>query len=137
MNQEIRTITGRLGKNPVLYHRETSKGRFPVAKFSLAVDTFKSGQKETVWVQCSAWEKRADLCMKNLRKGAAVQLHGFLTKEGFQGKNGYVEYWHFNVIFVSFLEKKATVGAPQGAVEFTQADPFGQMVLPGVTKDPF
>lgn len=106
-NQSVTSITGRLGKSPVLYHRDTKKGRFPVAKFSLAVETFSNGKAETMWFQCSAWDKRADTIMRNLRKGDPVQLHGFASVEKFTGKDGNeVVYPHFNVIYTTFLKPR-------------------------------
>jgi len=126
MSKQIQTITGRLGKQPVLYHRNTPKGRCPVAKFSLAVVSFINGKNETVWFQCDAWDGRADLVMKNLRKGDAAQLHGFASTEKFQGKNGPVEYAHFNAVYVTLLGK-AKVNMTQPAA----AEPV-QGALPGL-----
>jgi single-stranded DNA-binding protein len=133
-NQQIQSITGRLGKNPVLYHRDTPKGRVPVAKFSLACEVFKNGKSETVWFQVSAWDKRADLCVKNLRKGDGVQLHGFASVEQFTGKQGQVTYNHFNVMFVTFLGKAK---ANSGVAQPVTAQAATQPVLPGLGVNPF
>lgn len=106
-NRTVQTITGRLGKAPVLYNRQTAKGKFPVAKFSLACETFSDGKVGTVWFQCSAWEKRADTVMRNLQKGDPVQLHGFVSTETFTGKDGQLHsYTHINVIYITFLKPK-------------------------------
>lgn len=132
MKKQIQSITGRLGKNPVLYMRDTTKGRVPVAKFSLACETFKNGKNETIWFQVSAWEKRGPLCAKNLRKGDAVQLHGFASRESFTGKEGVVEYNHFNAIFITFLGKaKANITTTQPTPQTTPVQPV-QAGLPGV-----
>jgi single-stranded DNA-binding protein len=125
-NQPVQTITGRLGKSPVLYNRDTKKGRFPVAKFSLACETFSNGKVGTVWFQCSAWEKRADTVMRNLRKGDPVQLHGFASTETFTGKDGQEHsYPHMNVIYITFLKPKNNVQAAQNESQTPNADEVG------------
>lgn len=137
MEKQLQTITGRLGKNPVLYMRNTKKGRVPVAKFSLACEVFKDRKSSVIWFQISAWDKRAELCAKNLRKGDSVQLHGFASKESFDGKNGKVEYNHFNAVFITFLGKaKANLNTNQAVAAVTTTQP-AQPALPGVTTDPF
>lgn len=135
-NTPVQAITGRLGKNPVLYHRDTKKGRFPVAKFSLATEVFGNGQVSTMWFQCSAWEKRSETVMKHLRKGDAVQLHGFASVEKFTGKDGkVVEYNHFNVVYVTFLGKAK---ANQADAPAQAAEPAAQAAaVPGVQMNPF
>ncbi len=134
MKKQLTSITGRLGKDPVLYTRDTQDGRKPVAKFSLAVDVLGSDGTETVWWQVSAWEKRADICARNLRKGSAVQLHGFASKGGYQSKKyGWVDTLEFNCVYVTFLSRKNTNIEPhlqQGAGDqdafsgATTANPF-------------
>lgn len=127
---KLQTITGRLGKNPVLYHRNTERGRSPVAKFSLAVVTFANGKAETVWFQCDAWDGRADVVMKNLHKGDSVQLHGFADRKSYKG----VEYLYFNAVYVTPLGK-ARANITQSAD--CQPAPT-QPVLPGLTAtNPF
>lgn len=134
--RKLQTITGRLGKNPVLYHRNTKKGHFPVTKFSLAVETFENGQNKTVWFQVDAWKKRAELCAKNLRKGDAVQLHGFASIQSFQGKNGLVSYPHFEAVYITFLGKaKANI---QQTVAGQAVETAAQPSLSGVSQvNPF
>ena len=121
MKKQLTSITGRLGKDPVLYMRETKNGQKPVAKFSLAVTVLgdnqdKEGRREaeTVWWQVSAWDKRANVCARNLKKGDAVQLHGFCSQGSYTNKRGEkVTTLEFNCIFVTFLTKKTELPAWQ------------------------
>ena len=134
-NQNLSTIAGRLGKNPVVYMRNTKKGQLPVAKFSLAVDTLQEGKKVTVWFQVSAWQKRAELVSKHLQKGDAVQLIGHSTKEKYINKKGEtVEGWAFDAIWITFLGKakgNTEQTAVQAAVQ-TQPQVPVQTTLPGL-----
>lgn len=103
---QIQTIAGRLGKDPVLYNRNTRKGTCPVAKFSLATEVLGPKGAETIWFQCSAWDKRSDIVMKHLRKGDSAQLHGFASRENYTDKNQQPQTaLCFNVMFVTFLGK--------------------------------
>lgn len=42
--RQVTTIIGRLGKDPILYYRNTKRGAADVAKFSLAVEYFDAVQ---------------------------------------------------------------------------------------------
>jgi len=109
MSNQIQTIAGRLGKDPVLYQRNTKNGTCPVAKFSMACENMTDAGTEIVWFQCSAWDKRASVVMKHLRKGDAAQLHGFASRENYTDKSGQAQSaLCFNVMYVTFLGKAKT-----------------------------
>ncbi len=134
---KIQTIAGRLGKDPVLYQRNMEKGVCPVAKFSMACEHMGENGAETVWFQCSAWDKRSDVVMKHLRKGDSAQLHGFASRENYTDRNGNAQTaLCFNVMYVTFLGK-AKVNQEQPA----QAAQANDAPIPGVTtvedQDPF
>lgn len=135
MNNSIQTIVGRLGKDPVKYDRNTKKGVCPVAKFSLACEVFGKDGTQVVWYQCSAWDKRSEIVMKHLKKGDAVQLHGFASRESYVDKKNQTQnVLAFNIMYVTFLGKAK---ANQG-----QAVAAGQAAnepLPGITttENPF
>lgn len=134
MKKKLISITGRLGKDPVLYMRNTKHGRKPVAKFSLAAVVLGKDEPKTIWWQVSAWEKRADLCARNLKKGDPVQLHGFGSHGSYTNKQGVeVDTLEFNCVYVTFLAKKTEVAAMQHGVS-------DQETFPGATQcyiDPF
>lgn len=102
-NEQVQDITGRLGRNPVFYTRNTPKGECPVAKFSVGVKKFVNGERQTVWVNVSAWDKRSEYCQR-LQKGDAVQCFGFLHEEEYDNKKGeHVRGWAMNAIYIEFL----------------------------------
>jgi len=70
------TIAGNVGKNAEL--RRTQSGD-PVLGFSVAVDQGKdkSGNKrDSVWVNCSIWGKRAESLERHITKGSKLVLSG-------------------------------------------------------------
>lgn len=83
---QILTIAGNVGKDAVL--RKTPSGD-SVLGFSLAVDNGKdkSGNKrETTWVDCSIWGKRAESLNGHITKGAKLALSGRPTVRAYEGK---------------------------------------------------
>lgn len=102
-NEQLQDITGRLGRNPTFYTRNTPKGQAPVAKFSVAVKKFENGERKTLWVNVSAWDKRSEYCQR-LQKGDAVQCFGFLHEEEYTNRrNELVRGWAMNAIYIEFL----------------------------------
>jgi len=70
------TIAGRVGKDAQL--RRTQGGE-PVLGFSVAIDQGKdkSGNKrDSVWVSCSIWGKRAESLQSYILKGTKLVLTG-------------------------------------------------------------
>ena len=103
---ELTTIAGRVGKNPVVYFRNTKTGKHSVVKFPFAVNALRNKEREVVWFQVSAWNKVGNVAARNLRKGDAAQLHGFVKPEEFTNKKGErVKVLAFNCIFIDFLGK--------------------------------
>lgn len=74
MSQKIRII-GHLGKDPEV--RFTKSGK-KVASFSVAVSKKIGESKTTAWFKVSAWDKRADVAEKYLKKGSQVSVEGEL-----------------------------------------------------------
>lgn len=118
MKDNFTSITGHVGRNPVLYHRNTKNGVQPVAKFSVAVNSIVNGKRETNWYQASAWDKKAGIAMRNLRKGVSVQLFGFAKLDKYTNRKGeYVESLAFNAQYIDILSnpaKKAVQNAVAG-----------------------
>ena len=81
-------LMGRLTKNPEL--RRTQSGT-PVASFSLAVDRdFKnqSGEKETDFFNCVAWNKTGEFVNSYLEKGKLATVVGTLQNRAWTDDNG-------------------------------------------------
>lgn len=76
------TFMGRLGRDPELKY---TKNRKPVC--NLRVATTNECQ-ETQWRRVVVWDKQAELCSVQLKKGSEIFVHGrsenksFITSEG-------------------------------------------------------
>ena len=89
-DQNLCLFTGRLGRDPE--ERFTQSGD-AVCNFSIAVSEKykdKAGdQKEnTVWINCVAWRKLAEICAQYLKKGSFVRVAGKLTNRQWEDKDG-------------------------------------------------
>lgn len=86
LNQIV--LMGRLGKDPEI--RRTPSGK-AVASFSLAVDRENKsadGNKVTDWIECVAWEKKAEFAEKYVHKGDTVAVKGRLQIRNWKDKEG-------------------------------------------------
>ena len=80
-------LIGRLTKDPELFYTATGQ---PLVSFALAVQrSFKNkeGKKDVDFIEIRAWQRLAEVCADNLRKGRLVAVTGRLqvnknTKEG-------------------------------------------------------
>lgn len=91
-------IMGRLAKDPDLRHTNTGT---PVASFTLAVDrdikNKSTGERETDWIDCVAWNGSAEFVSRYLAKGRAAVVEGRLQirewtdKEGNKRRNAEVQ----------------------------------------------
>ena len=83
------TIMGRLTRDPELRH--TGSG-IAVASFTLAVDrdfTDKnSGEKETDFIDCTAWRNTAEFVSKYFTKGRMAVVSGRLQIRNYTDKEG-------------------------------------------------
>lgn len=80
------TIAGNVGKDAQL--RRTQSGE-PVLGFSVAIDQGKdkSGNKrDSVWVNCSIWGKRAESLQSYITKGTKLALTGRPGVNVYDGK---------------------------------------------------
>lgn len=77
MNKVI--VTGRISTNLELKNFGESK----VVNFGLAIK-----EKETLFIDCTAWNKTAEMLCKYTSKGASVLIEGKLDKNKYVNKNG-------------------------------------------------
>jgi len=64
-------VTGHVGSDPQV----RQVGEQQVASFSVAVSRkTRNGDKQTVWVRVSCWNKLADIAVKYVHKGSLVQV---------------------------------------------------------------
>lgn len=78
------SISGRLTKDPEL--RRTQSGT-AVCSFSVAVD--RPGVKDkTDFIDCVAWDKRAEFVSKYFLKGDPIEVNGVLTTRTYDDRDG-------------------------------------------------
>lgn len=79
------TLAGRLGRDAEL--RSTRDGK-AVCNFSVAVDVRRGGERETTWIDCTLWEKRAEALAQYLTKGTAVAVAGEMSVRQYDKRDG-------------------------------------------------
>lgn len=78
------TLYGRLTKDPEL--KNTNSGK-KVTSFSVAVN--RAGSRDNVdFLNCVAWEGRAETICKYMTKGSAIYIHGELQTRKYQDNAG-------------------------------------------------
>ena len=108
---------GRLTRDPEIRHINDKK----TASFTLAVDDFN----KTEFINCVAWEKRADTADAYLKKGMKVAVAGKLHIRSWE-KSGEKRYSPEIVVeTIEFCESRRTQDAREDAEELTDEDlPF-------------
>ena len=82
-------IMGRLGKDPETAATKNGGNR---CVFSVAVDEGSVDKKQTEWFTVVCFDKLADLCKNNLRKGFLVLIEGKLRTRSWEGTGGQTNY---------------------------------------------
>lgn len=80
------TVVGRVGQDAARDEKNKNVVRFGVAVNQWNPDT---KQEETVWVNCSAWDRNATLAEARVKKGMRVWVTG--KHSTFDGANGLVD----------------------------------------------
>ncbi len=107
-------IIGNVVRDPEL--RQTASGA-KYARFTLAVN--RSYGDETDFINCTAWEKRAELIEKYVKKGNKLGVSGRLEISKSE-KNGTVTYYHAVIVEdFDFLTPKSG-GAESSADEINK-----------------
>ena len=126
------TLIGRLTRDPELKYSQSGKA---FCKFSVAV-TREYNRDEADFVNCVAWDKRAETIAEYLRKGRRVALQGRLSVRSYE-QNGETK-WITEVIVdkfdftdttsgggsSSYEEKKSTNAEPNFSSENVSEDPI-------------
>lgn len=79
-------LVGRLTRNPELRESESGKKQ---ATFTLAVNRMKEGAD---FINCVAWETRAEIINKYLTKGREVGIEGKIQTNTYEDKEGNKRY---------------------------------------------
>ena len=82
-------MMGRLTRDPELRHTQAGTA---VASFTVAVDRdFKdkeTGERKTDFIDCVAWDKRAEFVSKYFLKGDPIEVNGVLTTRTYDDRDG-------------------------------------------------
>ena len=108
-------LIGRLGRDAELKY--TPNGT-PVCNFSIAVDVGKKNdEKITMWINCTLWNKRAEILAQYLKKGKQVAVEGNLepvrTWTNRQGEPGYSQEVTVNNLTLLGGSEKLQESPPQ------------------------
>lgn len=80
------TIAGNVGKDAVLRRTQSDE---PVLGFSIAVDQGKDkngNKRDSVWVSCSIWGKRAESLQRYITKGTKLVVTGRPGVDVYEGR---------------------------------------------------
>lgn len=80
------TIAGNVGKDAVL---RNTQGGDPVLGFSIAIDNGKDkngNKRDSTWVQCNVWGKRAESLNSHITKGTKLVVSGRPGVDVYEGK---------------------------------------------------
>lgn len=83
MNQVI--LMGRLCRDPEV--RYSAEG-LAVARYTLAVNRYVKDSNETDFINCVAFDKRAEFAEKYFRQGLRVCVSGFIRTGSYTNKDG-------------------------------------------------
>ena len=78
-------LSGRLTENPVLRYTQKS---VTVCKFSLAINSYTKGVKETLFIPIVSWSELALECSSTLKKGSPVKIEGKLVSRQWEDVEG-------------------------------------------------
>ena len=82
-------IMGRLTRDPELRYTQSQT---PVASFTVAVDRDfggrDGGEKQTDFIDCSAWRQTGEFVSKYFRKGSMIVVSGRLQSRKWQDRDG-------------------------------------------------
>ena len=77
--------SGRVGSDAEIRY---TQNQMAVAGFSVAVDYGFGDRKETVWIKCTLWGKRAEALSEYIRKGDMITVAGEIKLEQWEGRDG-------------------------------------------------
>lgn len=133
-DNNIVSLIGNVGKDPEVKKLQSG---ITLAKFSLATtDNYKdkSGewQNETIWHECVAWTKTADLIERAVTKGSFLRIQGKLVYNRWEDESGVKrKNAEIRVDSVLFLQKPPK---REGSDSYGSSVPAGTNV-PETTED--
>lgn len=118
----IMAASGRLVRDPELRYTTTNRA---VTTFTVAVD--RPGTKDkTDFLDCVAWEKKAEFVCRNFRKGKRIEVSGVLTTRNYEKNGEKRKATELRCDQVFFGDSKPSdgqpMGTPEGAGDFQELD---------------
>ncbi|KLI75444.1 MULTISPECIES: single-stranded DNA-binding protein [Lacticaseibacillus] len=118
------SLTGRLTKEPEVFKTAAD---LELVRFTLAVDRVfknKTGQRETDFIECVIFGKRALTFASSTTKGSLIGVAGRISNNHFENKQGE-QRWRTSVVVDNFawLESRAvTESRRTGTLQATGTD---------------
>lgn len=120
------SFVGRVGRDAVTRHTANGKA---VTGWALAVDSGYGDNKQTVWLDCSAWGDRFEKVGEYILKGSRLAVHGELGTREHEGKT-YVTLRVNDVTLIGDKAKPATAPAAPPKAAAKPADTFQDDDIP-------
>ena len=131
------TCTGRLGRDS---KTNQTQGGTSVCNFALAVESGFGDKKQTIWLDCALWGKRAEGALPQyLIKGAQVAVSGEMATREYQDNNGVnrtavtLRVNDLTLLGNKQSDQDSRQGQPQAQPQGQQSSPaqgFGQTPAP-------
>ena len=101
------SLLGRLTRDVEVTYTQSGKA---YARFSIAVSRGTSNRDEVDFINCIAWEKRAETISQYFKKGSRILVQGRITTGSYE-KNGETRYTTDVVVNnFDFIEAKSSEG---------------------------
>ena len=125
------SLLGRLTRDPELKYSQSGKA---FCKFSIAV-TREFNRDEADFINCVAWDKRAETIAEYLRKGRRIALQGRLSVRSYE-QNGETK-WMTEVIVdkFDFIDTAASGGSSYEDKKSSNEPDFSNEVVSEDTID--
>lgn len=139
MNKAL--LVGRLTKDPEL---RTTPGGMAVTRFTIAISepfTNKNGERETNFINCSAFGRQADNISKYCHKGSMVSAEGRIRTSSYDAQDGTKRYTTEVVCDrVNFLSPKGSSDSGDMTADFNvseNSNSMDNMETADLSEDPF
>ena len=101
------SLLGRLTRDPEVTYTQSGKA---FTRFSIAVSRGTSNRDEVDFINCVAWEKRAETISQYFKKGSRILVQGRISTGSYE-KNGETRYTTDVVVNnFDFIETKSSEG---------------------------
>ena len=101
------SLLGRLTRDPEVTYTQSGKA---FTRFSIAVSRGASNRDEVDFINCVAWEKRAETISQYFKKGSRILVQGRISTGSYE-KNGETRYTTDVVVNnFDFIETRANEG---------------------------